>query len=177
MELRKGGVVKLGYFVRRGDAKPGPLKETKHTTRYDEETLKTIDRVNFENWIHHYREIAQALYDKPRNRLKLEKDGRIGEIQGLTKVLRRGVEFGAIESVWGGYRLTTKAEEYYESLLRKGGGGIEMRCKYLEGEWFEGEEIQIFCVLPEVVETHKCPFGDEVECELNTHLENIQKTR
>ncbi len=119
------GSSRLGYYVRRGDTKPGPSKEPKEpelTSPYDEETLKIINRLNFENWIHHYREIVQALYDEPRNRLRLEEYGRVGKIQGLTKALRKGVEFGVIESARGGYRLTTKAEEYYKSLLREDEG-------------------------------------------------------
>lgn len=49
-----------------------------------------------------------------------------------------------------------------------------MRCKYLEGDWFKGEEIQVFCVNPEVIKSRVCPFGDEVECDLNIHLENLK---
>ena len=48
-----------------------------------------------------------------------------------------------------------------------------MRCKYLEYEYYEGKEILVFCVHPEVTKTHVCPFGDEVECDLNVHLRNI----
>ena len=48
------------------------------------------------------------------------------------------------------------------------------RCRYLQGEWYEGKEIQIFCTHPDVIKTHICPFGDEVECDLNVHLKNLQ---
>ena len=52
-----------------------------------------------------------------------------------------------------------------------------MRCKYLEGDWYEGVEIQVFCIHPTVVKNHICPFGDEVECDLNAHLWNSQKQK
>ncbi len=50
-----------------------------------------------------------------------------------------------------------------------------MRCEYLEGDCYEGKEIQIWCVHPEVVKTDICPFGSEVECELNAHKRNLQE--
>ncbi len=50
-----------------------------------------------------------------------------------------------------------------------------MKCKHLEGDWYEGKEIQIWCVHPEVVGARPCPFGKEVECGLNAHTQNLQE--
>jgi len=66
-----------------------------------------------------------------------------------------------------------KTKTFFERKI--GGEKGRMRCKYLEGEYYEGREIIIFCVNPDVIKSHKCPYGKEVECELNAHLRNLEE--
>lgn len=51
-------------------------------------------------------------------------------------------------------------------------GDDEMKCKYLGTDDYR---VITFCDNPKVTKTGMCPFGDEVECQIDIHLKNIKK--
>lgn len=51
-----------------------------------------------------------------------------------------------------------------------------MKCRYYEEDIYERVVAQVFCVNPDVTfPDYKCPFGKEVECDLNAHLRNLEE--
>ena len=54
-----------------------------------------------------------------------------------------------------------------------------MKCYYLEADIYNGEVAELFCVHPDVFDAPEpfvCPFGEEVDCELNAHLRTIKRS-
>ena len=88
---------------------------------YDDNTLKAIDRMNFENWMMENRRIVALLYLDERLPTELHKTfHNIGK-SSLTKTLRRGIEFGALrqERRHHPYYLTEKARKFYEEITEQ----------------------------------------------------------
>lgn len=89
--------------------------------KVDVETLEAIEELNFENWMHYYKELVSVLYRKPKDGSQLHGDGRFGKGISLTKTLNRGLEFGALDRYKskGKYHLTEKARKFYEEHLKE----------------------------------------------------------
>lgn len=91
----------------------------------DEETLEELDQLNFDNWMHYNKKLVRFLYAKPREPTEIISEKRFGEGIQLNKMLKRGVEFGAISNgaTDSGrarrYQLTQVGEEYYLEMLKK----------------------------------------------------------
>jgi len=84
---------------------------------YDDETLRLIDRLNFENWAHFNREIVSALYYKPMNSVELYKRFKGGP--SFNKMIDNGISFGVMFRFkkMGELYLSGKARRYYEEHL------------------------------------------------------------
>lgn len=85
---------------------------------FNEKTLEEINQLNFENWIRYNIGLVRFLYTS-KSRYPYEIIECLGTGVKLTKLLRRGVQFGVITSNGRAksYTLTEAGRSYYRKFM------------------------------------------------------------